>query len=150
MVNHALRLLFAWLLASLVAALIGCISLSTLNLRMLTQLGAPLDGVQIAKVVLADLTGLGGVYFALVAAALLIALPVASWLTRRLPRIRWLLYLLAGASAIACMLWLMRTLLGVTVFYGARFTGGFALLVMGGALGAWLFAAMRKPGRQDS
>ncbi|GAB4175847.1 MAG: hypothetical protein Kow0020_11660 [Wenzhouxiangellaceae bacterium] len=122
----------------------GTLAQSVLNLLALYRIGAPVTIADAFGTMLFDLAHFLPRYGLLITAALAVAWPVAAWLAGRCPRWRCLLYLLAGASAIAVMLVSMKCLLGLTPIAAARSTIGISALASTGALGGWLYCRWRK------
>lgn len=137
------RILF-WLLASLVAAALATMASTQFVLAGLSALGAEVSIASRLSMTAEDLIGMGPTFAALVAAGLLVALPVAGLLTRLLPKQRMFLYMLAGGTALATILLSMRISLGMTPIAGARTGLGFATLVVCGAIGGWFFATVTR------
>ncbi len=137
-----LRLLFAWLAATAVTAVAGSIAQTQINLARIAGLGHSVGWRTRLETTWADLLGFAPIYALLVLAAFLFAFLVAGWLARRRPHWRGGLFTLAGAVAIAVMLWLMSMALPVTVIGAARFVHGQLLLIAAGALGGWVYARL--------
>ena len=97
-----------------------------------------------------DVLGMGPIAGALAGVAFLIAFPVAALVTRFLPMLRTVGYLLAGATAMAVALGLMQVVLGMMPVAGARTLGGLIAQAGAGALGGYVFAQMtRRRGRVE-
>ncbi len=134
-----IRVVSAWLLAVVVATVLGSVIQTQFNLSAVQSLGAPVPvGVRLATTG-HDILGFGPFYGLVVAVALLIGFLVAGWLARRLPSWRTALFLLAGACAIATPILLMNALLPVTPIAATRELSGLLALALAGAVGGWLY-----------
>lgn len=141
-----LKLPFAWLMATLLAAALGSVIQTQFNLAAIARLGAPVPPALRLQTTLQDLAGFAPVLAAVVGAGFMVALPVAAWLVRRLRR-RALLYTLAGAAAVATAILLMNALLPITAIAATRSVAGFLALSACGALGGWTFSRLAPPRR---
>lgn len=137
-----LRLLLAWLAATLVTAVTGSIVQTQFNLAAIAALGAPVPFALRLQTTLHDLAGFAPLLAGITAAGFLVAFCVAALLVVRLwPGRRALLYTLAGATAVAAAILLMNATLPVTAIAAARSLAGFLALASAGALGGRVFAA---------
>ncbi|HRP86098.1 MAG TPA: hypothetical protein PLS34_01095 [Gammaproteobacteria bacterium] len=136
-----LERLSAWLAATLVTAVTGSIVQTQFNLAAIAKLGAPVPIALRLQTTLQDLAGFAPMLAAVAGAGLLVALPVAAWLGRRLAR-PVLLYTLAGAAVIAVAILLMNGVLPVTAIAATRSMAGFLALTACGALGGWTFSRL--------
>lgn len=143
-----LERLSAWLAATLVTAVTGSIVQTQFNLAAIAMLGAPVPIALRLQTTLQDLAGFAPMLAAVAGAGLLVALPVAAWLGRRLAR-PVLLYTLAGAAVIAVAILLMNGVLPVTAIAATRSMAGFLALTACGALGGWTFSRLA-PGRRSA
>ncbi len=133
------RALVAWLLAVLAAAIGGTAVQAHLNASALARLGVPMPIGERLGLFGHDLVHFAPTYAALVAAAFLVAWPVAALLARWRPTLRGLLFPLAGFSALAAMLWLMQLALPITAIAAARTLPGALALCAAGALGGLIY-----------
>ena len=134
------RWIVGWAVAVVVAAALGSIIQTQYNLARLAGLGESFSTRTRLDTTLFDLVSFAPTYAVVMALALLIALVVAGVLVRYLGRWPMALFVLAGFAAVAAALGLMSAMLPVTVISAARSAGGFILLCLAGALGAWLHA----------
>lgn len=137
----AMRLAIAFLVAVLVAAILGSIAQTQFNLAEITQLGGPVTSDIRAKVTTEDLVGFGPVMAAIVAAAFLPAFVAAFVVMRLLPAPRALIY--AGAGFFG--LWAAFSLMGFftpmpTLVAAARSTVGLTTLSAAGLVGGLVFS----------
>lgn len=137
------RLLLAFLLAVLLASLLASIFQTQTNLAALQALGAPMPlDVRVGTTCL-DLLGFAPTFALLNALGFLIALPLATWLARRMPLLRWLIFVLAGAAAIWTALALANALAPMPTLIAAdRSPFGTLGLMACGSVGALLFALL--------
>lgn len=140
------RLLLAFLLAVLLASLLASIFQTQINLAALQALGAPMPmDVRVATTCL-DLLGFAPTFILLSTLGFLVALPLAAWFARRMPTLRWLIFVLAGAVAIWTALALANTLAPMPTLIAAdRSPFGTLGLMACGSVGALLFGLL---GRQ--
>lgn len=140
------RLLLAFLLAVLLASLLASIFQTQTNLAALQALGAPMPmDVRVATTCL-DLLGFAPTFILLSTLGFLVALPLAAWFARRMPTLRWLIFVLAGAVAIWTALALANTLAPMPTLIAAdRSPFGTLGLMACGSVGALLFGLL---GRQ--
>lgn len=137
------RLLFAFVVAVLLAALLASIFQTQTNLAALQALGAPMPvDVRLATTCL-DLLGFAPTFALLAALGFLFALPLASWGARRQPRLRWAIYPAAGAAAIWLALALANALAPMPTLIAAdRDPLGTLGLMACGSAGALLFGLL--------
>lgn len=140
------RLLLAFLLAVLLASLLASIFQTQTNLAALQALGAPMPlDVRVGTTCL-DLIGFAPTFALLSALGFLVALPLAAWLARRMPPLRWLIFVLAGAAAIWTALALANAVAPMPTLIAAdRSPFGTLGLMACGSVGALLFGLL---GRQ--
>ena len=86
--------------AALIAAVTGCIAQTQINLAALINLGAEIPAALRLDVTIQDLLGFGPVYVAMVFTAFIPALLFAHFLTRHWPRLRYLIFISAGALSL--------------------------------------------------
>ncbi len=135
-----------FLLAVMLASVLGALVQTHVNLAVLQDLGVPLPLDVRVNSYRHDLLGFTPLYGVLVLVAFACALPVAAGLARRWDKGRWLLF--AGAGA--CGLWLAFTLVNAlapppTLIAANRSLGGTLGLLAGGSLGALLYAWLTLP-----
>ena len=102
---------------------------------------------------LRDLAGLAPLFLPMVAFALLVAFLGAALLCRYLPRWRYAVYFVAGASALVMIHLTLELAFGLTPIAVARTAGGLALQALAGGIGACAYrylvrraASWRGPG----
>ena len=141
-VGIILRIVLAWVLAVVVAAALGTIVQSVYNMSAVAGLGVEVPIREWFRAPAHDLVFFGPLWAAVVAVALLLALPVAALLVRMVGGGRQSLYFLAGGVAVMFALGLMATVLPVTPIAAARFPTAMAFMALGGAVGGLVFARL--------
>jgi hypothetical protein len=139
------RTLLYFLLAVLLASVMGSVLQTQFNLANLQALGAPMPlGVR-AHTTCLDLLGFSPTFAVLVILGFTFALPAASLLARSWPTGRWLLFALAGALAVWLAMALANALLPMPTLIGAnRSLAGTLGLMVCGSLGALFFAVLAR------
>ncbi|WP_339462549.1 hypothetical protein [Pseudomonas sp. EA_105y_Pfl2_R69] len=142
------RLLLAFVLAVLLTTLLASIFQTQSNLAALQALGAPMPlDVRLASTCL-DLFGFGPTFVLLATFGFACALPLALWSARRLPSLRWVIFVLAGAAAIWTALALANALAPMPTLIAAdRSLFGTLGLMACGSAGALLFGLLCRRGR---
>ncbi len=137
------RLLLAFVLAVLLTSLLASIFQTQANLAALQALGAPMPlGVRLGTTCL-DLFGFAPTFALLTALGFACALPLAVWSARRLPPLRWGIFVLAGAAAIWTALALANALAPMPTLIAAdRSWFGTLGLMASGSAGALLFGLL--------
>ncbi len=126
--------------ATLVTAVLGSLAQTQLNLQALIDMGMTIELPLRMRSSLSDLLNFAPVWALVVGIGFALAFSVAWMLHRWVWASRTLWYTLAGATAIAAILMLMDSVLGITVIAAARSATGIALLCLSGALGGWVQA----------
>ena len=142
-----LRWFVAWLAAVLVTASLGSVVQTQLNIARIVELGQGVDPVERLATTGQDLLGFAPLWAIIVAAGLLVALLVASGLSRRWPDLSLPLHALAGFAAPLVALLLMEVMMPVTVIAAARSWLGVVLMSLPGALGGWLYIVLLRGGK---
>lgn len=136
---NALRWLAAWLLAVVVTGAGGSVVQTQFNLARIVEMGQPVSLHERLSTTFADLVGFAPLWSIIVAAALVIAFPVAAGLSRLWPAGRAALHVLAGFCAVLVALMVMSAMLPVTAVAAARTVGGLFAMAVPGALGGVLY-----------
>jgi hypothetical protein len=137
------RTLLYFLLAVLLASVLGSVLQTQFNLANLQALGAPMPLTVRLQTTGLDLLGFSPTFALLVILGFLFALPTAHLLARSWPTGRWLLFALAGALAVWLALVLVNALLPMPTLIGAnRSLSGTLGLMTCGSCGALLFAVL--------
>lgn len=140
--------LISFLVAVTVTYVLAAISQTALVLQALETAGASFPLTVWLQTMLRDLYGLafGGKYvsyYQTIVIGLGIALPTAALSLKWLPLPRSLVYAVAGATAMATILFVVeRNFYNLTLFAGTRGWPGFCTQLLAGALGGWIFALL--------
>jgi len=138
-----LRVIAFYLLAVLVATILGSLVLAQINLAALAE--PPTDMAGRLAAIWQVLPGLLPPFAAMVAVALLITLPIAEALSRIFRPWRWLLFALAGAGGI----WAAFTVAGTAAILPAISAPGetwqWVAVLVAVAIGSWLFGHLSRP-----
>lgn len=138
-----LRVIIAFIVAAVGGAGLATIAQTQFVVRGLNAVGAGIGLEDRLSMTLADLAGLGPLYGAFIAIALLVAFLAAALAARILALPRALVLAVAGGVAMAVMLLLMQEVFfGVQLIAGARFAPGFAAQIVSGVLAGLVFAAL--------
>lgn len=139
---NALRWFAAWLLAVVVTGAGGSVVQTQFNLARIVEMGQPVSLRERFSTTLADLAGFAPLWSIIIAAALLIAFPVAAGLSRLWPAGRVALHVLAGFCAVLVALLVMSAMLPVTAIAAARTVGGLFAMSVPGALGGAVYVRL--------
>lgn len=129
----------AFLLALLTAYVVGAAAATHAVMSALVQMGMEVSFADRLNATLHDQVGMFGTYAPLLAAALIVGLPVAVLISRFLPAWRRVGYVLAGFVAVIAMHLIMRQVLDLTPVAAARELGGLLLQGFAGALAGYVF-----------
>lgn len=138
---------YLWpLLAAIVVGTFMSVLLQTQRvISMLKEVGADIPISQRLSMTSYDLQHLGSTFVIFVAIAMLTAMTIALLISRKLPRQSILLHIVAGASAICLMLYLMQMMFfGLPLIAGARDAMGMAGQMLAGGLAGYVFYRLRK------
>ncbi len=133
----------AWSAAVLVTTAMASMIQSWQVQAGLRSLGVVIPTNLALETALRDFTGLLLPVFAVFGIALLLAFLAASWLKPRLPLLAPVAWPLAGAGAIAAVLFTMRAQFEMTPLAGARGADGFLLFCLAGAIGGFVFGWLK-------
>lgn len=135
-----LRWIGAWLAGTLVTYALGSAFMTQVVVADLGALGVTVDAGARLEMTIRDIVGLSTSYLPLIALAQAIAQLVATGIARALGGFRQALAIAAGATAMLCLLLILKQVLGLNPLSGSRGIGGHALQVTAGAVGGLLFA----------
>lgn len=143
------RVLIAYVIATAVTFAAASIAHTQMVLNELAAMGAPVSGGLRLSQSVADMVGLlasgspPGIFVAIIAIGLIVALPVAGLVARLAPGLRWFVFMVAGAIAMFVIFTALKALLGTVGLFGARGMVGLALQMGAGALGGLVFTALK-------
>jgi len=140
-----LRLLFAWLTASVVTGATGSIIQTQYNLAAIAGIGAPSSLAIRIQTTLQDLAGFAPAFALIAAGGFIIAFPAAALLARYWRAGRTMRYAAAGAAAVATAILVMNAMLPVTGIGATRWASGILALSATGGLGGLVFARLTRP-----
>ncbi len=141
-----LRVIFFYLVCVLLATALGTIAQAQINMWELQQLGVPIPWPERLSTTLRDLGGFTPFFIVMVAAAFLVALPVAHGLGTIFRPWRWLLFFLAGGVGIWVAFLVANYVLPMPTFIAAtRETPGLLIVTAAVGIGSWLFGRLTRP-----
>ena len=138
-----LRVIAIYVLAVLVATILGGLVQAQVELATLAE--APVTFSERLAATWQVLPGLLPTLVAMLAAALVITLPVAEGLSRIFRPWRWLLFGLAGAGGIWAAFKLVGAFLPTVVITAPSQTWQWLAMLVGVAIGSWLFGHLTRP-----
>jgi len=137
------KVLGAFIAAVFVLTILATVLQSLFVLAALSGVGAGISAGDAAGMIIADLAGLGPLYGAFIAIALLIAFGASAPVIRFTGLPRTLVLCVAGVTAMAVMLLAMeQVFFGIQPIAGARTLSGFAAQMLAGLLAGFTFAAL--------
>ena len=145
-----IRSIGAFLVAVLVAYLIGAALATQHVLGSLTTMGMNIDFGIWAHATLHDLIGMAGTYAPLLAVAFLAALPVILLVCRGRPGWRRIGYTTGFFAAVIVMHSLMPMVLNVTPVASTRMFGGLIQQGLAGAVGGYVFYKLGRASLADA
>lgn len=138
-----LRVIAFYLLAVLVATLLGALVQAQINLAALAE--APVSIGDRLAAAWQVLPGLLPVFAAMVAGTLVIVLPIAEALSRIFRPWRWLLFALAGAGGIWVAFKVVGSYLSLPEITAPGQTWQWLAMLVAVAVGSWLFGHLSRP-----
>lgn len=138
-----LRVIAFYLLAVLVATILGSLVQAQINLAALAEPPADMAGRLAA--IWQVLPGLLPTFAAMVAVALLITLPIAEALSRIFRPWRWLLFALAGAGGIWAAFKVVGVYMTLPTITAPGETWQWVAVLVAVAIGSWLFGHLSRP-----
>lgn len=133
------RAFIAFLPAVFGAYVLGCVLATQVILARIETLGVTVDLRDRLYATGHDIVGMLTSYLPLMLIAFLLAMPVAAWLGRLLPRLRFALFGLAGAAAVIALHLIMKQVLGLNGIAAVRDQHGLLLQGLAGWFGGYLF-----------
>lgn len=144
-----IRSIFAFLVAVLVAYLIGAALATQHVLGALTMMGMNIDFGVWAEATLHDLVGMFATYVPLLLVAYLVALPVILLICRGRPGWRRIGYISGFFTAVIVLHLLMPLVLNVTPVAATRYFGGLIQQGLAGAVGGYVFYLLGRAALND-
>lgn len=137
-----LRRFGAFLISVLVAAIVGAVIQTQFNLAALIRLDVAVSPDQRVAMTGADIVHFAPVFALVLAAVFLPAFLAASWIARRHPGLRVVLFTLSGGTAVLVAFLAMNALMPLTPIQMTRDAVGLLAMTTTGLLGGWIFAIM--------
>ncbi len=134
-----MRTLSGFAAAVHVTYVIGALTISQVNLASVIALGMEINFSHRIDAMLHDVTHMYDIYLPLVIVALVIAFSVAALITRQVPSLRMVGYMLAGFVGLIAIHVIMTAVLGMTGVAATRSMVGLLLQGVAGAAGGYLF-----------
>ena len=138
------KLLIAFSGAVLAAFVTASVLATQFILANVSAMGMDVSASVRLQTTLQDIAGLSGSYLPMIAVALLIALAIAGRLAKRFPGQRLFLFMLAGAVGLIAIHLLMKAVLGLSGIAATRTLAGLLSQGLAGALGGYVFFAIRQ------
>ncbi|SER39696.1 hypothetical protein [Halopseudomonas bauzanensis] len=139
-----LRIIAFYLLAVLVATILGCLVQAQIQLAGMPPTEVPVSLTDRLASVWPDLLDFVKAFALLVAVAFVCLLPVAAGLARIFRPWRWLLFALAGAGGVWAGFKLSQLSLPGFIATPEQ-SWGLAALLVAAAIGSWLFGQLTRP-----
>jgi hypothetical protein len=135
-----LRVVLAFVLAVIVATVLGAVAHTQFVLARLSGLGVDISFGERLSTTLHDIAGMAPLFGSIVGSGFIVAMSVGA-LGYRLAGIqRTLIYTVAGAVSLAVTLLVMNAVFEITAIAGARSMLGFFAQMAAGAIGGLTFA----------
>lgn len=138
------KVVLGFVLAVVVATVLGCIAHTQFVLAGLTGLGIEIPVSDRLSTTLQDIAGMGPMFGMIIAIGFLVAMSAAALVYRFAGTQRNLVYGVAGAVALAVALAAMGAAYDITPIAGARSAMGFIAQMVAGALGGLTFAMVTR------
>lgn len=144
------KILTAFVTAALLAYFLGVVFISQGNIASVVELGFEVTLSQRLQAIVHDATHMLAIYLPLIAASLLIGLPVAYGIVRNKPQLRMFGYTLAGCLALLAMHLLMKAILGLSGIAATRSILGLLAQGLAGAAAGCVFCKLTQASVSDS
>ena len=132
-----------FIVSLLVLIVLGSIASTHFVLQALSDIGTEIPFADRMSMTLQDIVGIAPLYGVIFGVGLLIAFLVAIFVTRLAPSLRWLVYLVAGGTAMAVTLITLQVAFdGIMPISGARSAAGFIAQIFAGAIAGYVFARL--------
>ena len=138
------KIVLGFVLAVIVATVLGAIAHTQFVLAELTGLGIEIPISDRLSTTIHDIVGMGPMFGLIVGIGFLVAMLAAALVYRFAGTQRYLVYGVAGAVALAVALTAMGMVYEITPIAGARTTTGFIAQMIAGALGGLAFARVTR------
>ena len=135
-----LRVALAFILAVIVATVLGAVAHTQFVLARLSGLGVDISLGERLSMTLHDIVGMAPLFGAIVGAGFIVAMSAAALVFKLAGTRRTLIYVVAGAVSLGVTLMVMNAVFEITAIAGARSTLGFLAQMAAGAVGGLTFA----------
>lgn len=135
-----LRVALAFILAVIVATVLGAVAHTQFVLARLSGLGVDISLGERLSMTLHDIVGMAPLFGAIVGAGFIVAMSAAALVFKLAGTQRTLIYVVAGAVSLGVTLMVMNAVFEITAIAGARSTLGFLAQMAAGAVGGLTFA----------
>jgi len=135
-----LRVALAFILAVIVATVLGAVAHTQFVLARLSGLGVDISLGERLSMTLHDIVGMAPLFGAIVGAGFIVAMSAAALVFKLAGTQRTLIYVVAGAVSLGVTLMVMNAVFEITAIAGARSTLGFLAQMAAGAVGGMTFA----------
>ncbi|MFC0446253.1 hypothetical protein ACFOD1_12585 [Pseudidiomarina halophila] len=144
------RMILAFVIAMVAAAIVGSIIQTQFNLAALAELSVPISFDTRISTIIHDLLHFSPMFAVIVAAVMMIALPVAYALARwQQHRERWW-FTLAGFIGLLVGFWVVNNLAPMpTLIAATRTWTGLLSMALTGGFAGWLFDRLWRPTPQE-
>jgi len=143
------KTLTAFVAATMLAYLLGVVFISQGNIASVVGLGFDVTLSQRLQAVVHDATHMLTIYLPLVAASLLIGLPVAYGIVGNKPQLRMFGYMLAGCIALLAIHVIMKVILGLSGIAATRSIFGLLAQGIAGAAAGFVFCKLTRSSVSD-
>jgi len=143
--DKAMRTVFGFILAVVVVVVVGAGAHAYFNQGALEALGATFTPAMRVGWIFHDITGMAPLYGAIMGVGLLIAFIVAGIVSSWMPSLRSIVYVVAGAVAVACAITVMGQVFGTTPIASTRSMDGFIGQAVAGALAGLAYVLVKRP-----
>lgn len=143
------KTLTAFVAAAILAYLLGVVFISQGNIASVVGLGFDVTLSQRLQAVVHDATHMLTIYLPLVAASLLVGLPVTYGIVRYKPQLRMFGYMLAGCIALLAVHVIMKVTLGLSGIAATRSISGLLAQGIAGAAAGFVFCKLAQPSVSD-
>ena len=135
-----LRVALAFILAVIVATVLGAVAHTQFVLARLSGLGVDISLGERLSMTLHDIVVMAPLFGAIVGAGFIVAMSAAALVFKLAGTQRTLIYVVAGAVSLGVTLMVMNAVFEITAIAGARSTLGFLAQMAAGAVGGLTFA----------
>lgn len=139
-----IRLMSAYVLGVLSSYVLASLFSTQSVVASLAGMGVDVGWGERIRMSLHDIVGLTGIFLPVIAAAFVIALPVAGWLSSRKPGWRKAIFMLAGAVSLVAVHLALKAAFDIIPIAGARSIAGLSAQALAGAIGGYIFVASRR------